>query len=56
LTKINTEEDKLGISLSSITIENVNNKKFIKDQSGQILDKAFLFFERSGKEISLEIK
>ncbi len=56
LTQINTKDDKTGIPLSFITIENINNKKFIKNQSGQIIDKAFLFFERAGNEISLEIK
>ncbi len=56
LTRINTEEDKWWTSLSSVTIENINNKKFIKDISGQIVDKVFLFFERTWKEFSLEIK
>jgi prepilin-type N-terminal cleavage/methylation domain-containing protein len=56
LTKINTKEDKTGNFSNTITIENINNKKFIKDQIWQIVDKEFLFFERAGKEISLEIK
>ena len=47
LTRINTKEDKTGNYSNVITIENINNKKFIKDQSGQIIDKAFLFFERA---------
>lgn len=56
LTWINTKKDKTGTYSNLITIDNINNKKFIKDQSGQIVDKEFLFFERVGKEISLEIK
>lgn len=56
LTQINTEEDKNWKYLDSLIIENINNKKFIKDWSGQIIDKAFLFFERAGREVILEIK
>jgi hypothetical protein len=46
LTEINTKEDKSDSKLSVLIIENINNKKFIKDQNGHIIDKAFLFFER----------
>lgn len=55
LDKIYKGSDKTW-ELSQLIIENINNKKFIKDQNGQIIDKAFLFFERAWKEISLEIK
>lgn len=40
---------------SQISLENFNNKKYIKDLSGNILNKIFLIFELWWKEISLEL-
>lgn len=40
---------------SQISLENFNNKRYIKDLSGNILNKVFLIFELGWKEISLEL-
>lgn len=56
LSDINTKANKTWSSLSSIFIQNINNKKFIKNKSEQIIDKVYLFFGTWWKEISLEIK
>lgn len=40
---------------SQISLENFNNKKYIKDLSGNILNKVFLIFELWWKEVSLEL-
>lgn len=55
LTNINTKDDKSWRWFDYIEIENINNKKFIKDKSGHIVDKVFLFFQKWWKEVSLEI-
>ncbi|MDD4151331.1 MAG: hypothetical protein PHR68_01840 [Candidatus Gracilibacteria bacterium] len=48
-------QDIDGNQFSQISLENFNNKKYIKDLSGNILNKVFLIFELGGKEVSLEL-
>lgn len=55
LSAINTKQDKSWLSLASINIININNKKYIKTENWQIIDNVFIFFETWWKEISLNI-
>lgn len=55
LSSINSKQNKTWEDFSQITIENMNNKKYIKNNSWRILKEVFLFFQNWWKENFLKI-